>query len=175
MPDFIVQMAPEETDALGREYLRRASHHRQTNKPYFVDKMPTNWTDILFIRKILPQARFIEIRRDPMDCCFSNYSHHFGSAHAPSFDLIHQARACTDYWRRMDHIEQVAPDFMCSVRYEELIEHPHRELAKVLDYLGLDWDEFLLSFHASDRVVRTPSAEQVRRTLELRGRRRRRT
>ena len=169
VPQFIDQLGPDEARALGAEYLRRASHHRQTDARYFIDKMPTNWSDVLFIRKILPQARFLEIRRDPMDCCFSNYSHHFGSAHAPSFDLVHQARSCVDYWRFMDHIIDVAPDLMCSIRYEDLIEEPQKEITKALDHLGLGWDDSLLRFYESDRVVRTPSAEQVRRPLNRSG------
>jgi tetratricopeptide (TPR) repeat protein len=169
VPEFIEQLDADEARALGAEYLRRASHHLQTDARYFIDKMPTNWSDILFIRKILPNARFIEIRRDPMDCCFSNYSHHFGSAHAPSFDLVHQARSCLDYWRFMDHIVEVAPDLMCSIRYEELVEDPQKEITKALDYLGLEWDDSLLRFYESDRIVRTPSAEQVRRPINRSG------
>ena len=169
VPEYILQLTSAEKRALGAEYLRRSSQHRLTGAPYFIDKMPTNWTDILFIREILPQARFIEIRRNPMDCCFSNYIHHFGSAHAASFDLVHQARACVDYTRLMDHLIAVAPQFLCSVRYESLVEEPEPVLRRVLDYLGLEWDESLLRFYESERSIRTPSAEQVRRPLNRSG------
>jgi tetratricopeptide (TPR) repeat protein len=169
VPELLTQLGPDEAQALGAEYLRRSALHRQTDRRYFIDKMPSNWSDILFIRKILPQARFIEIRRAAMDCCFSNYTHHFGSAHAASFDLVNQARACVDYTRLMDHLQAVAPGLICSVKYEELIEHPQRELGRVLDYLGLEWDDSLLSFYESERSVRTPSAEQVRRPLNRQG------
>jgi tetratricopeptide (TPR) repeat protein len=169
VPQFIRSLRPDEKQALGADYLRRSAQHRRTDAPYFIDKMPANWSDILFINAILPQARFIEIRRDPMDCCFSNYTHHFGSAHAASFDLVHQARSCVDYTRLMDHVRSVAPSLMCSVRYEELVEQPEPVLLRVLDYLGLEWDPALLSFYESDRTVRTPSAEQVRRPLNRSG------
>jgi tetratricopeptide (TPR) repeat protein len=169
VPQYIARLTPAEKHDLGAEYLRRAAHHRRTDAPFFIDKMPSNWSDILFIREILPQARFIEIRRNAMDCCFSNYVHHFGSAHAASFDLVNQARACVDYTRLMDHLNAAAPHFLCSIRYETLVEQPEAELKRALDYLGLDWTDDLLRFYESDRVIRTPSAEQVRRPLNRSG------
>jgi tetratricopeptide (TPR) repeat protein len=169
VPEYIARLGPDEKQALGADYLRRAAQHRRTDAPFFIDKMPSNWSDILFIREILPQARFIEIRRNAMDCCFSNYIHHFGSAHAASFDLVNQARACVDYTRLMDHLNAVAPRFLCSIRYETLVEQPEAELRRALDYLGLDWTDDLLRFYESDRVIRTPSAEQVRRPLNRSG------
>lgn len=169
VPELLMQLGPDEARALGAEYLRRAALHRHEGTRYFIDKMPSNWSDILFIRMILPQARFIEIRRDAMDCCFSNFTHHFGSAHAASFDLVHQARACVDYTRLMDHLNATSPRLICSVRYEELIDDPDRELSRVLDYLDLEWDDSLLRFYESERSVRTPSAEQVRQPLNRSG------
>jgi tetratricopeptide (TPR) repeat protein len=169
VPQYISRLSAEEKPALGAEYLRRSTDHRRSDAPFFIDKMPSNWSDILFIREILPQARFIEIRRNAMDCCFSNYTHHFGSAHAASFDLVHQARACVDYTRLMDHLGAAAPDLICSIRYETLIDAPETELRKALEYLGLEWTDDLLSFYESDRTVRTPSAEQVRRPLNRSG------
>jgi hypothetical protein len=169
VPDYIARLSSDEKRAMGAEYLRRAAMHRQTDAPYFIDKMPSNWSDILFIRAILPQARFIEIRRGSMDCCFSNYIHHFGSAHAASFDLVNQARAYVDYARLMDHLIAVAPDSIRNIRYETLIERPELELRETLEYLDLPWTDDLLSFYESDRPVRTPSAEQVRRPLNRSG------
>jgi tetratricopeptide (TPR) repeat protein len=169
VPQYIARLSADEKAALGAEYLRRAAQHRQSDAPYFIDKMPSNWSDILFIREILPQARFLEIRRNAMDCCFSNYTHHFGSAHAASFDLEHQARAYVDYARLMDHLNAAAPGLICSVRYEQLVEEPEPVLRRILDYFGLDWTDDLLRFYESDRAVRTPSAEQVRRPLNRSG------
>lgn len=167
--EYLERLTSDEKRMLGSEYMRRAAAHRQTNVTHFIDKMPSNWSDLLFIRAILPQARFVEIRRDALDCCFSNYVHHFGAAHAASFDLGHQGRLCADYTRLMDHLNSAAPGMICTIGYEELIDQPERELTRVLDYLGLEWDEALLRFYESDRSVRTPSAEQVRRPLNRSG------
>lgn len=169
LPELVRRLSDSEKRAFGADYMQRASLHRKSDAPYFVDKMPMNWSDVLFIREILPQARFIEIRRNGMDCGFSNYIHYFSRAHASSFDLANIGQTYTDYVRLMDHIRAGSPDLMQHVRYEELVEHPARELAKVLDYLGLEWDDSLLRFFESDRVVRTPSAEQVRRPLNRQG------
>ena len=169
VPEFVASLGTEEKSGLGAEYLRRSALHRRTGARYFIDKMPSNWTDIPFIRAILPQARFIEIRRDPMDCCFSNYTHHFGSVLAASFDLVHQGRACVDYTRLMDHLKAIAPGMVCTINYESLVEQPEKELRKALDHLGLDWTDELLRFHESRGSVRTPSAEQVRQPLNRAG------
>ena len=169
VPEYISRISADEKAALGAEYMRRARDHTQVDGRYFIDKMPSNWSDILFIREILPHARFIEIRRNAMDCCFSNFVHHFGSAHAASFYLTTQGLAYVDYCRLMDHLIVTDPDFLCSVRYEALVDDPLSELRRVLEYLGLEWSDDLLTFYESDRPVRTPSAEQVRRPLNRSG------
>lgn len=169
VPELVERMPPAQAKAFGQDYMHRASLHWRERPRYFIDKMPMNWSDVPFIRRILPQAKFIEIRRSAMDCCFSNYIHYFSRAHASSFSLHDMGRAFIDYARMMDHIGSVAPQVMHFVRYEELIERPEPILKGALDYLGLPWNEDLLRFHESDRVVRTPSAEQVRRPLNRQG------
>ena len=169
VPELVDQLGPDEARAFGTDYLQRAALHRHGSQRYFIDKMPMNWSDVPFIRQILPQARFIEIRRSAMDCCFSNFIHYFSRAHASSFSLHDLGRSYVDYVRLMDHIRSAAPGIMCHIRYEELVEDPETQLRRALDYLDLQWDESLLHFHESDRVVRTPSAEQVRQPLNRSG------
>ena len=169
VPELVSRLSPQERRLFGEDYMRRAALHRRGDQPFFIDKMPMNWSDVPFIRQILPQARFIEIRRGAMDCCFSNYVHYFSRAHASSFSLHDLGCSFVDYVRLMDHIRSAAPGVMCHVRYEELVENPEPELRGVFEYLGLEWDEAALRFHESDRVVRTPSAEQVRRPLNKAG------
>lgn len=169
VPEFILQLTAEQKQVLGDEYMRRATLHMQSNARYFVDKMPTNWSDVMFIREILPQAQVLEIRRNGMDCCFSNYIHQFSRAHAAAFDLYNMGRCYADYVRLMDHLNAIAPDFLVSIRYEELIEDPKAVLEPILQGWDLEWDDALLRFYESDRAVRTPSAEQVRRPLNRSG------
>lgn len=167
--ELILKLSDSDKEAMGRDYLTRAELHRHTSAPYFIDKMPMNWSDVLFIREFLPHAKFVEIRRDAMDCCFSNFTHCFSRAHAASSSLEDMGRAYVDYVRLMDHLDEVAPGLVHHVRYEQLIETPERELRLINDYLGLPWDEACLRFHESQRTVRTPSAEQVRRPLNREG------
>lgn len=169
VPQVIANMPAEQATALGREYLRRAGLHRKTDRPFFIDKLPHNWSNVLFIRRILPGARFIDIRRSAMDCCFSNFSQSFSNAHASSFALRDVGQCYVDYVRLMEHLDRVAPGLVDHVRYETLVEQPEPEIRRLLTSLGLAWDPAVLEFHRLDRVVRTPSSEQVRRPLNRDG------
>lgn len=169
VPRLIAQLSDDQAEAMGRDYLRRAALHRKTERPYFVDKLPHNWSNILFIRRILPHARFIDIRRNPIDCCFSNFTQSFSSAHASSFALKDIGQCYVDYTRLMRHFDRVAPGMIYHVGYERLIEHAESEMKAVLGYLGLAWTPSVLEFHRLERVVRTPSSEQVRRPLNRDG------
>jgi cytochrome c-type biogenesis protein CcmH/NrfG len=169
VPEAVRAMTPADRTIFGREYLRRAGLHRQTDKPRFTDKLPHNWSNILFIRQILPNARFIDVRRNAMDCCFSNFTQSFSRAHASSFALADIGQCYVDYVRYMGHLDKAAPELVHHICYEQLIDQPELELRAVFDYLGLEWSEAPLNFHQLDRVVRTPSAEQVRRPLNREG------
>lgn len=168
IPDAIRSLSAAERTALGQEYLRRAEPHRRT-QGRFTDKLPHNWSNVIFIRSILPRAKFVDIRRAAMDCCFANFTQSFSRAHAASFALKDIGQCYRDYVRLMDHLDRVAPALVHHVRYERLIEQPEQELRSILSYLDLPWDEAPLNFHKNDRVVRTPSAEQVRRPLNREG------
>lgn len=169
VPEAIVRMSPADREGMGREYLRRAAAHRRTDRPYFVDKMPHNWSNAVLLRQILPNARIIDIRRDAMTCCWSNFSHSFSRAHASSFTLEGIGRAYVDYLRLMAHLDGIAPGWIKHVAYEELIERPEPVLRGLFDELGISFDENMLRFYESKRQVRTPSAEQVRRPLNREG------
>lgn len=169
VPQLIASMTDSQADALGEDYLQRAKLHRKTNRRYFVDKLPHNWSNILFIKRILPQARFIDIRRPAMDCCFSNYTQSFSSAHASAFALDDIAQCYTDYVRLMSHLNKVDPGMVYHVSYTHLISDAEGQLRAILEYLDLNWDPQMLQFHSLDRVVRTPSSEQVRRPLNRDG------
>ena len=169
VPQLIKNMNDRQANALGDEYLRRARLHRKADRPYFIDKLPHNWSNVLFIKRILPHARFIDIRRAAMDCCFSNFTQSFSSAHASSFVLEDVARCYVDYVRFMRHVSIKVPGMMHHVEYERLIENAENELKAILEYLELGWDPSMLDFHKLGRVVRTPSSEQVRRPLNRDG------
>jgi Sulfotransferase family len=169
VPQAIAGLTDQQAALLGQDYLHRASLHRKTDRPYFIDKLPQNWSNIPFIRRILPQARFIDIRRPAMDCCFSNFSLSFSNAHASSFALKDVGQCYVDYVRMMRHLDRIAPEMVHHIGYKALVEDQEAQIRPVLDYLGLPWDDAILDFHKLDRVVRTPSSEQVRRPLNRDG------
>jgi tetratricopeptide (TPR) repeat protein len=169
VPQAIASLSDDQARLLGQDYLARARLHRKTDRPIFIDKLPQNWSNILFIRRILPQARFIDIRRPAMDCCFSNFSQSFTAAHASSFALEDIGQCYVDYVRLMRHFDHAAPGMIHHVSYRALVDDPQSELRPALNYLGLEWDEAIQSFHKLDRVVRTPSSEQVRRPVNRDG------
>ncbi len=169
VPQLTLSLSDADAATLGADYLRRAAVHRQTERPFFIDKLPHNWSNLLFLKRILPQARFVDIRRNPMDCCFSNYTQLFSSAHASSFDLAHIGQSYLDYLRLMAHVDAIAPGLVHHIDYEAMVADPEPHLRAALAYLGLPWDPQVLEFHKLDRVVRTPSSEQVRRPLNRDG------
>lgn len=169
VPQLIAGIHPDQAKAMGQDYLRRTALHRRAGRRYFVDKLPHNWSNILFLRRILPHAKFLDIRRPAMDCCFSNFTQSFSRAHAASFALRDIGQCYVDYVRLMTHLDQVAPDLVHHINYAQLVENPEPQLRDMLAYLGLDWDPNVLNFHKLDRVVRTPSSEQVRRPLNRDG------
>jgi hypothetical protein len=150
---------------LGAEYLERTRVHRRTGRPYFIDKMPNNWAHIGLIQLILPRAKIIDARRHPIACCFSNFKQHFARGQAFSYSLTDMARYYADYVRLTDHLDSVLPDRVHRIFYEAMVEDTEAEVRRMLDYVELPFDAACLSFHATERPVRTASSEQVRRPI----------
>ena len=154
---------------LGEEYLRRSQVHRVLGRPFFVDKMPNNWLFAGFIRLILPHAKIIDVRRNPMDCGFSNFREFFARGQSYSSDLTHIARFYSDYVRLMRHFDRVQGGKIHRIIYERLVESPEEQLRNLFDYLGLPFEPQVLEFHKTERGVRTASAAQVRQPLNAKG------
>jgi hypothetical protein len=154
---------------LGAEFLERTGVQRKTGKPFYIDKLPNNWSYAGFIHLILPNARIIDARRNPLDCCFSNFRQHFAKGQAFSYSLDHIGRYYADYVRAMDHYDRVLPGRIHRVIHERLLDHPEAEVRAMLDYLGLPFEEACLEFHRNPRAVRTASSEQVRRPINRDG------
>jgi tetratricopeptide (TPR) repeat protein len=156
-------------EALGAEYLAAAAAHRSTDRPRFTDKMPNNWMYLGLIRLILPNARVIDVRRDPMDCCVSNWKQLYarGLDHSNALDTMGFYYA--DYVRLMRHFDRALPGLVHRVIYEGLVENLDAEVGRMLAYLGLKFDAACVDFHATNRSVRTISAAQVREPLNRKG------
>jgi tetratricopeptide (TPR) repeat protein len=150
---------------LGEEYLKRASVQRRTNKPFFIDKLPNNWLYVPLIQLILPNAKIIDARRHPLSCCLSNFRQHFAHGQDYTYDLEALGRYYSDYVRLMAHIDRVLPGRIHRVIYERMVDDTEGEIRRLLDFCGLDFEPQVLEFYKTERAIRTPSSEQVRRPI----------
>lgn len=165
----VAALAPDKLGELGGEYIERTRIQRKTAKPFFIDKLPNNWVYTGFIHLILPNAKIIDARRHPLDCCFSNFRQHFAKGQGFSYDLAHMGRYYADYVRAMAHIDGLLPGRVHRVIHEELLDNPEGQIRALLEYLGLPFEAACLDFHQNKRAVRTASSEQVRRPINRDG------
>ncbi|MDX8356157.1 tetratricopeptide repeat-containing sulfotransferase family protein [Sphingopyxis terrae] len=167
--DMLPTLSREKVRELGDHYVEATRRFRHTDRPFFTDKMPSNWVFLGLIRTILPNARIIDIRRHPMGCGFANFSQHFNWGINFSYDLAHIGHFYTTYLRQMAHFDAVLPGYIHHLTYENLVQNTEAEVARLLDYLGLPFDEACLRFFENDRAVYTPSSEQVRSPINREG------
>ncbi len=167
--DALGEMDAAKLASLGAEFIERTRIQRKTDKPFFIDKLPNNWTYVALIHLILPDAKIIDARRHPLDCCLSNFRQHFAKGQGFSYSLDHMGRYYADYVRAMAHIDTVLPGRVHRVIHEDMLDNPETQIRALLDYLGLPFEEACLNFHQNTRAVRTASSEQVRRPINRDG------
>lgn len=167
-PSSIAHVPEAAFAALGTAYLERTAVHR-AGKPWLVDKFPGNFLHTGLIHLMLPNARIIDIRRDPMACCFSLFKQAFARGQAYSYDLGDLGRYYADYVALMAHFDAVLPGRVYRIDYEALIDDPETEIRRLLAYCGLPFEPQCLRFFESERTVRTPSSEQVRQPINRDG------
>jgi len=129
------------------------------------DKMPLNFLHIGLISLLFPDARIIHCRRDPIDTCLSCYLTHFNQGHEFKHNLSHLGHFYRSYSRLMSHWEKVIDLPMLDVSYEEVVANPETQSRRMIEFLGLPWDDRCLKFHADKRPCVTASVMQVRRPI----------
>jgi len=164
-PQDVVKLDETARRDFGEQYLKRASVQRRTDRPFFVDKLPNNWLFVPLIQLILPNAKIVDARRHPLSCCMSNFRQHFSRGQDFSYDLDSLGRYYSDYVRLMSHIDAVLPGRVHRVIYERMVDDTEAEVRRLLDYCGLEFEPSVLEFYKTERAVRTPSSEQVRRPI----------
>ena len=151
--------------ALGANYLAAASE-RVSAAARFIDKLPLNSLYLGLIHLALPNAKVVHVERHPADTCLAMYKYLFKQAYPFSYDLEELATYYIEYHRLMAHWRAVLPDgWMHDIRYEDLVREQRGTTAKLLDYLGLPWEEACLDFHLNVQPSTTGSASQVRQRL----------
>ncbi len=129
------------------------------------DKMPANFLYLGLVSLLLPKARIIHCRRDPMDTCLSCFMTDFALANEYSCDLRWLGHYYRQYERVMVHWKSVIDLPILEVQYEQLVSDFAGQSRRLIEFLGLPWDDRCLDFHKNDRFVATASASQVRRPL----------
>ncbi len=168
-PAGLARLDPAMLRELGAQYLERTRVQRHTARPLFIDKLPNNWLYVPFVRLILPNAKIVDARRHPLSCCFSNFKQHFARGQGFSYSLEDMGAYYGDYVRLMAHVDRVLPGCVHRVIYERMVEDTEAEVRALLDACGLPFEPACLAFYETERAVRTPSSEQVRRPIYREG------
>ena len=161
-------MAPEDFLRLSEKYLADTRIYR-SGKPYFIDKMPNNFRHIGLIHLMLPNARIIDARREPMACCFGNFKQLFARGQEFTYGLEDIARYYRSYLELMRHWDRVLPGRVLRVRHEDLVDDLEGNVRRLLEHCGLAFEPACVEFHKTERSVRTASSEQVRQPIYREG------
>lgn len=158
------EASADDWQRLGREYLQRTSRWREQT-PIFTDKGMGNWPLVGAIRAMLPGARIVLCRRDPVETCLANFRHLFPAGHAFCYDLADCATYWHDFNRMCRHWKERFGALVYEQSYEALQADQEGETRRLLDYCGLPFDEACLRFYETERAVSTISAAQVREPM----------
>jgi predicted Zn-dependent protease len=150
--------------ALGNRYIEETRPLRR-GLPRFIDKLPNNFAHVGLIHAILPNATIIDVRRHPMDACFSCFKQYFASGQAFTYDLQCLGRYYRCYLELMSHWDAVIPGKVLHLSYEDLVAAPGPNIRRLLAYCGLEFNPLCMKFHETQRPIRTSSSEQVRQPL----------
>jgi hypothetical protein len=131
--------------------------------------MPNNFRHLGLIHLMLPNARIIDARREPMACCFGNLKQLFAHGQEFTYSIEDIARYYRTYLELMRHWNRVIPARILRVQYEDVVEDLEGNVRRILDFCGLEFEPQCIEFHKTQRSVRTASSEQVRQPLSRSG------
>ena len=167
-PSVLKSLTKDQRKEMGLEYIKDTFMHRD-KAPRFTDKMPNNFRHIGLIHLILPNAKIIDARRYPLDCCFSIYKQLFAQGQEFSYGLEEIGSYYRNYIDLMDHWNRVLPGKILKVNNEDIINDLEGQVKRIIDYLELPFEEECISFYNTKRSVRTASSEQVRKPINKDG------
>jgi len=152
------------TLALANSYLAKTAYFSST-AARITDKMPHNFLQVGLIALLFPKARVIFCRRDPLDNCFSIFSNPLNDSHSYSADLGMLGHYYRQHIRLMEHWKALLPGQVMELRYEALVDDLEGVSRRMVDFVGLEWDDACLSFFDTERTVSTISKWQVRQPI----------
>ena len=163
-PNNLMDIDTSSFNDFGQKYIDETRWAR-SSKPFFIDKMPNNFVHIGLIKLILPNAKIIDARRNPMDACFSCFKQYFAKGQHFTYDLDDIARYYKDYLRLMDFWNELFPREIFTINYEDIINNPNKKIRELLNFCNVEFENNCLDFHKSKRPVKTASSEQVRQPM----------
>ena len=167
-PGVLPELRADQLRAFGEKYLEDTRMFR-TGKPFFIDKMPNNFRHLGLIHLVLPNAKIIDARREPMACCFSNFKQLFAAGQEFTYSFEDIARYYRTYVELMAHWDAVLPGKVLRVQHEDVVEHLEDNVRRILEFCGLEFEPACLEFYKTERSVRTASSEQVRQPIYKEG------
>jgi len=167
-PRILAELSAEDFSRLGAQYLNDTRSYRG-GKPCFIDKMPNNFRHVGLMHLMLPNARIIDARREPMACCFSNFKQLFANGQEFTYSIEDIARYYRTYLELMRHWDAVLPGKVLRVHYEDVVADLEGSVRRLLEFCGLPFEAQCVSFHENKRSVRTASSEQVRQAINREG------
>jgi len=164
-PECIPALGKESIADLSSRYLGYISS-LAADERRITDKMPGNFLYLNLMHIFFPRARIIHCRRDPMDACLSMYTEYFPGAVPYSCNLTKLGAYYRQYERIMEHWHSVLPpSVMIDIDYEALVLDQEVESRRLVEFIGLEWDEVCLAFYEKKRYVRTASDLQVKKPI----------
>jgi tetratricopeptide (TPR) repeat protein len=167
-PAVLAQMSAADYRRLGETYLTDTRVYR-TGKARFIDKMPNNFRHIGLIHLMLPNAKIIDARREPMACCFGNLKQLFAQGQEFAYSIEDIARYYRTYLELMRHWDAVLPGRVLRVQHEDVVNDLEGNVRRLLDYCELEFEPACVEFYKTERSVRTASSEQVRQPIYREG------
>lgn len=158
----LTNMSEERRKELVDEYLSRSAPYRRVGAPYFIDKLPHNFLHVGLIKVLFPQARIINVVRDPLDNAIGVFKMYFSEGAEYSFSMDGIIYYWQGYVTLMKHWDELYPGAVKHLSYEALARKPDDTIRELLEYCQLPVEEQCFRFYESDRPVLTPSAGQVR-------------
>jgi tetratricopeptide (TPR) repeat protein len=164
-PQSLQNLSKDLLSSLGHQYCERTRIHAPDAK-HITDKMPANFFCVGLIHLMLPNAKIIHIRRNPVDTCLSGFSKLFNNGQAHSYDFTELGRYYRNYNRLMTYWHSVIPsDNFMEIQYEDLVANNEKKSRELISFVGLEWDEACLNFQQNKRAVRTASIAQIRKPI----------
>ncbi len=163
-PDNMKLLSADQYGELGEYYLSRHSAENLAAR-YVVDKTPLNFQYIGLLGLALPNAKFIHCHRDPVANCWSIHRMPFDEKQTYAHSLESLGKYYTRYWNFMQRWHEMFPGRILDMRYEDTVADIETQSRRMLDFLGLPFEEGVLEYHKTKRLVKTPSASQVRQPI----------